>query len=85
MRVSFSLQGQSTSNPEDRDLLAMDEEGCLLLGIPGNPLSTLVFTRIYLRALLSALCGYPQTVIHTAFSVRRSRAGATNRSGFRFA
>jgi molybdopterin molybdotransferase len=61
--------------PGGPGLLAMDEEGGLLLGIPGNPLSTLVFTRIYLRALLSALCGYPQTVIPLPFQEEIPRRG----------
>lgn len=40
-------------------LAARHPSGTILLGLPGNPLSSLVCTRLYLRTVLNSLCGYP--------------------------
>jgi molybdopterin molybdotransferase len=46
--------------PGGPGLLARSATGCNLLAIPGNPVSTLVFARVYLREWLARRYGHPQ-------------------------
>ena len=40
-------------------LFAKHPSGCLLLGLPGNPLSCMVCARVYLRQVFACMTGYP--------------------------
>jgi molybdopterin molybdotransferase len=57
---SFTILAHGISQkPGGPLLLGLHENGCVLLGLPGNPLSTTVCARVHLRKVIASLSGYP--------------------------
>ena len=60
-------------------LAAKHPSGTLVLGMPGNPISSLVCTRLYLRSILSILYGWPARVRKVSVSGKTSFPGSKAR------
>ena len=60
-------------------LAARHPSGALVLGMPGNPVSSLVCTRLYLRMALSILYGWPMQVRKVAITGKTDFPGGKDR------